>query len=130
MNIIKKRDKQLVIRIGKLRVAIDWSDDKVWDLWGQGIWVTANGLKIPVQELKSSHLVNVANLIVRQAWTEASKTTWLRTTGLDSSFSIPMVSRIDIAQVLLEAHPIWPYLDHELTYRNLTDQVKLPWRDK
>jgi hypothetical protein len=73
---IKRREQQLRIVIGRLKIVIDWSGDTRQELWAQGVWVTANGVKIPVEEMSHSHLVNAAGVLAHQAWIEAGQTEW------------------------------------------------------
>jgi hypothetical protein len=125
---IKRREQQLHIVIGRLKIVIDWSGDTRQDLWAQGVWITANGVKIPVEEMSHSHLVNAAGMLARQAWIEAGQTEWAwphTRWGRARPHT-----RADVAQALLTNHAAWPHIQAELEKRGLEGVVSVPWKQR
>lgn len=119
----KLRSESLHIRLGRVNIVVNWSRDTRRGLWAKGIWLTGNGLKIPVEEMDTSHLINAAGMLARQAWTEAQQTECI------GGIFMGMIDDREQAEILLATHPAWPHLLDELEKRHVLDIVTIPWRD-
>ena len=105
-------------------------DKEVAKLNQQGIWVTREGQRIPIGNIRDSHLLNIYNYLKRQAKAIARKNLMFYLTcdepngdmaslAFDSEWEFWCGGEEDPAGYLVENHPFYQHLMKELEKREL-----------
>jgi type II secretory pathway component PulJ len=123
-KMIRLRKHSVRIRVGRLRLTVAWGVEMLRDLWAKGIWVTGDGVRIPVEEMASSHLVNSVNMLARRAWQEAQQTQCVLIPGECR------VGEVEIAEAMFAKHPATAHLLREMRDRHIEYALRLPWREQ
>ena len=141
---INKSSAGISVRIGGLRLSVDWDKRKRNALHEQGVWTTANHREIPVTEMDDSHLVNTLKYLARQVRRATEKR--MKPAGFISVWSYPepqgemaqdayyqaaeyedhvYYTPEEVAWSYLVRHPIIPHLIKEIQYRQLFEVTVL-----
>jgi hypothetical protein len=99
-------------------------DDMEKNLWGEGIWYSGKGEQIPVEEMDNKRLLLTSLFLAKHAISTIHYNYFLsRSLHKDLAVFDDIYKNRFIERTLqfVKVHPIWPFLEKELTERKLYD---------